>query len=173
MRKEPSKFKKFMFRIFETHDIHDPLCMILDVFYILLILLSLVLTILEAFKIGHEVKALEIVEYVIVGFFTLEWFSSLYTADIEFAPLPYWKAKLRWIFSVESICDIICLAIFIISFLPFKNMSEEVEMSLRLIVLIKFVRLYKYKKYIVSYKKTAEEDKAVKEENCNKNSPNS
>ena len=163
-RKEPSKFKKFMFRVYETHDLHDPLCLSVDIFYILLILASLVLTILEVAEVTHECIELKIVEYVIVGFLVIEWISSLYTADIEFSDCPYWKAKLKWIFSVESICDMICLVVFIISFIPLKNVPTEVDIFLRFIVLIRFVRLYKYKKYFKSYKKTIEQD----EEKMNK-----
>ena len=157
-KKEYPKFKRFMFRVFEEHNPHDPLCVIVDIFYILLILLAVTFTILEVCGVLGESLPIRITEYVMFSFFAIEWISSLYTADIEFSNLPYWKAKLRWIFSIESICDFICLTLFLISFMPIKNMSEESEIALRFIALLKLVRIYKWFKYPM-FKKITGQDK--------------
>ena len=161
--KKPSKFKLFLFRAFEEHDIKDPICIIFDVFYMLLILTSLIFTIIEVTELWERVEAFEIIEYVIVFFFAIEWFSMLYISDIVFPSFSRGKSMLLWISSFESIVDLICLVVFIVSFIPLEGVSNEIELFFRFITLIKLIRVYKWHKYFLANKKRREGTKDSKD----------
>ena len=155
--KETLKIKRFLYRAFESRDFHDPISLIFDIFYVFVILVAIVLTIFEVTELWEEVKAFEIIEYVIVGLFAIEWFSMLYISDMVFPHPNRFVSALKWFISLESIIDIICLAIFIISFVPIDGLSREVELFLRFITLIKLLRLIKWIKYISMAKKLRKE----------------
>ena len=157
-KKQP-KLKLFLHRAFESHNFRDPVSLCFDIFYIVLVLVSVVFSILEVTELWERVPAFEYIEYLIVALFAFEWFSCLYTADIEYTDVTPFKARLKWIISLESIIDIICLIVFIISLIPIKNISYEVDLFLRLIVLIKLLRVLKWIKYFKKKKHHKEEQK--------------
>ena len=108
----------------------------------------MVFAVIEVTELWERIEAFEIIEYIIVGIFAFEWFSMLYISDMVYPLCSRGRAMIKWIFSIESIIDIICLTIFIISMLPIEGMSREVDIILRFIALIKLIRLFKWKKYI-------------------------
>lgn len=150
--KDFSRSKKFVFRLFESHNLKDPLSMIFDFFYIFLIFFAIGMSIYEVIPSVPKGIAFEVLEYVVLALFVIEWFASFYTAEIEYQPKPFWSAKLAWIVSIESIVDIICLLIFIIVHLAKSGELFVIEETfLSIIILLKLVRFYKLVKYKRSY----------------------
>lgn len=157
------KFLKFMHRAFESRNPKDPLSLSIDIFYTLIILTSAVFCILEVTDVWEEHKQVfEIFEYIMVGFFAFEWIESFLTIDFDYPELPPVKRKLKWIFSLESITDLICLTIFLLTIF-LEDKFEQIA-YLELISLIKLVRLYKlfkYKDYIKQRKEHKKEKQNV------------
>lgn len=156
--KNDSKFLKFLYRLFESRDPHDPLSLAVDILYIVIILTSITFTILELTSVWREHELVfKVFEYIMIGFFFIEWICCYMIVDLEYAELPYFKRKLKWILSIESIVDIICLTIFIITSLLETKYKGVVYLDF--ICLIKVVRLYKlfkYKQYIPHKRKEVE-----------------
>lgn len=163
--KDFSKSKKFVFRLFESHNLKDPLSMVCDFFFIFLIFFAIGMSIYEVIPSTLKGIVFEVLEYVVLAFFVIEWFASFYTAEIEYQPKPFWKAKLAWIISIESIVDIICLLVFIIAHLAKSGELFVIdETVLSIIILLKLVRFYKLVKYHKSYFKKNKHQKENIEE---------
>lgn len=144
---EVSNFKKLNVRVFEEHNFKDPLCLIFDILYIILILGSTALVFDEAFSMAISHNTAEILNIVFFIFFLIEWVSSLYTADAIWPELGPIKSRIKWIFSLESIVDIICFIILVLNIIP-DLIPDDI---MRKLFLIKVVRLYKLVKYPVAY----------------------
>ncbi len=160
-----TKIKRFLYRAFESRDYSDKLSLAFDIIYIVVILAAVSFSIIEvvAPELWEQHRIFTIAEYITVGLFAFEWFSMLYISDIVFPATSRFKSALKWIISLESIVDIICLIVFIASFIPTEGVPNEVEILLRLVALIKLIRLYKWAKYLRFLKKEKKENKEMGE----------
>ena len=152
------KFYRWLHRGFESHNPRDPFSLTVDIFYILIIATSAIFTILEVTDVWakHEI-VFKTFEYIMIGFFVLEWIESFITIDFEYPELPPVKRKLKWIFSLESIVDIICLTVFLLTIFlePYFKDIAYLEL-LSLIKLVRIYKLFKYRQYIRPSKRNKE-----------------
>lgn len=157
MEKEhkPGKFLLFLHRAFESHNPKDPLSLSVDIFYILIILLSITFTCLEVTHVWkqHE-EIFKIFEYIMIGFFFLEWIVCFFVVDVSYPQLPFIKRKLKWILSVESIVDIICLTVFVLVVVLEPRFREIAYLEfLSLLKLVRLYKLFKYRRFLIANKK--------------------
>ena len=166
--KKESKIKEIVYRMYEKHDYKDPLSLTFDLFYIFILLVGIVITFLEISPLWEQITFLRYIEYVIFLFLAIEWLATFYVYDYTHPQLSFWKAKLKWFISLESILDLVCLAVFILSLVEIKGLNPEFDFAFGLIALLKLVRLYKFNKYpmfhpVKSKQRRAEIDKKEKE----------
>ena len=146
MEEKEHGFLHTLYRAFGSHNPKDPLSLFTDILYIIIIGVSVVFTVLEVTEVWarHE-QVFTIFEHIIVALFVIEWIAEFLIVDVEYPELPFFKRKLKWVLSLESIVDLICLAIFACTII-FEEQFKQIA-YLQLITLLKLVRLYKFHKY--------------------------
>jgi len=121
---------------------HKKLGNFFSFFILLLIFLSLALTIIEIVGIPQTADNwFEIIEYITVGIFAIEWFLHFFTAQYFYPEAKsIWHARWKWISSYSSIIDIICVLTMFTNFLP----ESSPQRKIKILKLSKALKIYEY-----------------------------
>lgn len=138
------KRKKRIFQIIEVGYDLDFLSRFYDIVNVLAIILNLAVSVLYTFdNIRESYGALmTVIEAVTVGFFAVDYFLRVWTADILYSELPKGKAHRRYIFSFMGIVDLLS---FLPYFLPIFFPAGTV--AFRMIRIVRIFRLFRINAY--------------------------
>lgn len=138
------KRKKRIFQIIEVGYDLDFLSRFYDIVNVLAIILNLVVSVLYTFdNITESYGALmTVIEAVTVGFFAVDYFLRVWTADILYSELSKGKAHRRYIFSFMGIVDLLS---FLPYFLPIFFPAGTV--AFRMIRIVRIFRLFRINAY--------------------------
>lgn len=138
------KRKKRIFQIIEVGYDLDFLSRFYDIVNVLAIILNLAVSVLYTFdNIRESYGALmTVIEAVTVGFFAVDYFLRVWTADILYSELPKGKAHRRHIFSFMGIVDLLS---FLPYFLPIFFPAGTV--AFRMIRIVRIFRLFRINAY--------------------------
>lgn len=141
-----AKGEKIKYRIYKamTHKAdHKVLWLGFDIMMLFLILTSTALSIISGLRLLHDFDLyIEIAEYICVAIFAIEWLLHFLVAEYLYPNAKSLaKARLRWMISISSIIDFICLITLILGFIP------EIS-SFRYLKLFKLIKLLKIPEYL-------------------------
>lgn len=138
------KRKKRIFQIIEVGYDLDFLSRFYDIVNVSAIILNLAVSVLYTFdNIRESYGALmTVIEAVTVGFFAVDYFLRVWTADILYSELPKGKAHRRYIFSFMGIVDLLS---FLPYFLPIFFPAGTV--AFRMIRIVRIFRLFRINAY--------------------------
>lgn len=138
------KRKKRIFQIIEVGYDLDFLSRFYDIVNVLAIILNLAVSVLYTFdNIRESYGALmTVIEAVTVGFFVVDYFLRVWTADILYSELSKGKAHRRYIFSFMGIVDLLS---FLPYFLPIFFPAGTV--AFRMIRIVRIFRLFRINAY--------------------------
>lgn len=138
------KRKKRIFQIIEVGYDLDFLSRFYDIVNVSAIILNLAVSVLYTFdNIRESYGALmTVIEAVTVGFFAVDYFLRVWTADILYSELPKGKAHRRYIFSFMGIVDLLS---FLPYFLPVFFPAGTV--AFRMIRIVRIFRLFRINAY--------------------------
>jgi len=130
---------------------------VFDYVIMCLILLSLIEIVLESFPYfkGRRHIVLEVVEWVTIVVFSVEYIMRLYTADLKY-PDSKWPI-VRFIFSVSGIIDLLAILPF---YLPFMGLDLRFIRSLRLLRLLVIFKFNRYNKSLLLIKEVLREKRS-------------
>lgn len=138
------KRKKRIFQIIEVGYDLDFLSRFYDIVNVLAIILNLAVSVLYTFdNIRESYGALmTVIEAVTVGFFAVDYFLRVWTADILYSELPKRKAHGKYIFSFMGVIDLLS---FLPYFLPIFFPAGTV--AFRMIRIVRIFRLFRINAY--------------------------
>lgn len=136
-----SKIKHFIAEIIEPKHKAGPLSIVYNILLSIIVITSCAFIFVELFvphgNVLHDVAF--IVEIVAVSSFFLEYMLKLFVSEVLFPGLGWFKSKVYFFTSFDSVVDIICLSSALLILIP-----EEFKM-LQMLKLIKLARLTKLK----------------------------
>ncbi|WP_105617003.1 ion transporter [Vallitalea okinawensis] len=140
--------KARIYEIIEKGDVDDRRSVMFDIFITTLIVVNILVVFLEynkGYDAGNRPLAYNIIEYVSVGIFTVEYALRIYTADVRFEGLPKWRARMKYIFSGMALIDLVAI---LPTYLPFL-LAIDLRV-LRMDRLFRLLRLFKLSRYYQS-----------------------
>jgi len=141
------KMKQKIFEILDEHEKSDNyLGKAIDLFIIVLIILSVIEVILESFEVIHVQYASTFYRFEIftVVVFSLEYVLRIWIADLKFPHLSKAKARWKFIFSTTGMIDLIAVLPF---YLPFiLRFDFRVVRVLRVVRLMRIFKISRYTK---------------------------
>ena len=130
------KIKKRLFEIIEAGKKGDKASKIFDTFLIILILLNVCLVIADTFNLPNNVQMISNrIEIVSVIIFTIEYILRIWTADLLYPERSWFFAKLKYIFSLLAIVDLLAIVPFYLPFL--------IPIDLRILRMLRIIRLFR------------------------------
>ena len=143
-KKLPLADRQRVYEIVEIGAAGDRRSRAYDLFYTLTIILNLVATILDTYNGIHDryETALDIVEFVTVTFFAVDYILRIYTADFKYRGFSRGKAAWKYASSFGGIIDLIS---FLPVYLPFFFPSGAA--AFRLVRVIRIFRLFRINSY--------------------------
>lgn len=137
------KIKERIYNTIRDDDENDLASNIFDGIIISLIMINVGLVIAETFSLSAKVlRIFDIIEYISVGVFSVEYALRVFTSDLMRPELPAWKARIRYVFSFMAIIDLLAI---LPTFLPF-IISVDLRV-LRMIRVIRLFRVFKFNRY--------------------------
>lgn len=131
--------KRRIFEIIQIGSKGDALSRIFDWLLILTIVANLSILVLDTFQISDGLRsALDIIEWITVAFFAVEYILRLWTADMMYPKLSPDKAVLRYVLSFDGL---VCLLTLLPYLLPFAFTSGIV--AFRLLRVIRVFHLFR------------------------------
>lgn len=138
-----SKVKKRAQELIDIAADGDFVSKCVDIFIIVLIIINVVIVIADTFNVPDELRTImNITETISVIFFTIEYIVRIWVADITFSEFSPINARLKYIFSMQAIIDLLALLPF---YLPFVFPVNLVV--LRVFRVFRLLRLFKVNRY--------------------------
>ena len=135
-------FKKGLFNIIDPQG-SGKASKAFDIAIIALIVLTVVLVIIDSFDALDDFYfGANIIEWIIVIIFTIEYIFRIWTADLLYPDKTKAKARLKYIFSFMAIIDLIAILPF---YLPFIFPRDIVV--IRALRVVRVLRLFKFSRY--------------------------
>ena len=135
------KIKSFVYRTIHSNPEVQPtvLTVPFDAVVMVLIFASVVIVFAVTFNLPTEVMdTLKNAEDVIVAVFTVEYVLRLWTANIRFQGKGWFASRVRYVFSVSAIVDLLAI---LPSYLPY--LLPEGMLGIRALRLIRLTRIFK------------------------------
>ena len=102
--------KRKIFNIIQIGDKSNHLSRAFDIFITATIILNIILTFLQTFEeLSFLSLCFNILEYVTLGIFCIEYILRIWTADYLYPQLSKCRARIRFIFSFDGIVDILTI----------------------------------------------------------------
>lgn len=102
--------KRKIFNIIQIGDKSNHLSRTFDIFITATIILNIILTFLQTFEeLSFLSLCFNILEYVTLGIFCIEYILRIWTADYLYPQLSKCRARIRFIFSFDGIVDILTI----------------------------------------------------------------
>lgn len=136
-----NKIKRFVYRTIHSSPKVQPtaLTMTFDAVVMVLIFASVVIVFAVTFNLPPEIMdALKKAENAIVAVFTVEYVLRLWTANLRFPGKGWFASRVRYVFSVSAIVDLLAI---LPSYLPY--LLPEGMLGIRALRLIRLTRIFK------------------------------
>ena len=146
--KKETKFESFINRAYLKHDLKDPLSLVFDIFYMILITTAVVFSIMRL--AGINLIVINIIEGVIVFFFFIEYIIRFSTAEKVYWEPTILYSKVRFLTNYESIIDVFCFIFFIVI------LALQDEPNVYYLAIVLLLRVFKLIKYPRHYFKKKE-----------------
>ena len=117
--------KRKIFNIIQIGDKSNHLSRAFDIFITATIILNIILTFLQTFEeLSFLSLCFNILEYVTLGIFCIEYILRIWTADYLYPQLSKCRARIRFIFSFDGIVDILTIipVFFLSGFVIFRSL---------------------------------------------------
>ena len=102
--------KRKIFNIIQIGDKSNHLSRAFDIFITATIILNIIITVLQTFEeLSFLSLCFNILEYVTLGIFCIEYILRIWTADYLYPQLSKCRARIRFIFSFDGIVDILTI----------------------------------------------------------------
>ena len=102
--------KRKIFNIIQIGDKSNHLSRAFDIFITATIILNIIITFLQTFEeLSFLSLCFNILEYVTLGIFCIEYVLRIWTADYLYPQLGKYRARIRFIFSFDGIVDILTI----------------------------------------------------------------
>lgn len=135
--------KKKLYNLIRDDDVNDFYSNLFDFIIIFLIILNLVIVVLDTFNLPAWYKLTsEVIEYVSVIVFTLEYLARLWVADLTYKNLTPNQARTKHVFSFMAIVDLFAILPFYIPFLI--PIDLRILRSIRMIRLMRLMKINRY-----------------------------
>ena len=137
------KIKNRVFKMMQVDSDGDIISKIFDIFIISLIILNVVTIIADTFQLSETFsRTSRYIEIFSVTIFTIEYILRVWTSDMLYPKLNPIIARIRYIFSLMAIIDLLAILPF---YLP---MLISVDLrALRLLRLMRLMRIFKVSRY--------------------------
>ena len=147
---ETKSFRHRIFKIIYKDDEGDVLSKIYDIVSIVIIFLSVATIILDTFEFNETVtKVIFICEVVFTAFFAVEYVLRVWTADFEYPDVDKDHAKMKYIFSLLAIIDLLSILPIFFTFSPdAENTLPQAVAILKIFKILKIARLLKMSRYL-------------------------
>ena len=133
------KTKKRIFHIIQIGTNDDFLSRAFDIFIVVMIFLNLFVTLFATFDVADNYKAvINVIEWVTVIIFTIEYLLRLWTASYLFPKKSFWGAKLAFVVSFYGLIDLLSI---LPTYLPIVFPAGAV--AFRMFRVIRIFRLFK------------------------------
>ena len=149
-KEEKKGFRYRIFQIIYKDEEGDKLSKAYDIVSLIIIFLSVGILVLDTFSFNETVtKALFITEVVFTCFFALDYILRVWTADYEYPEVDKDHAKMKHIFSLMAIIDLLAILPIFFTFSPdAENALPRAVAILKLFKLLKIARLLKASRYL-------------------------
>lgn len=133
------KTKKRIFHIIQIGSNDDFLSRAFDIFIVVVIFLNLFVTLFATFDVSEDYKTIvNVIEWVTVIIFTIEYLLRLWTASYLFPKKSFWGAKLAFVVSFYGLIDLLSI---LPTYLPIVFPAGAV--AFRMFRVIRIFRLFK------------------------------
>ncbi len=147
-----ARIKKRTHEIISSAAAGDMISKAVDLFFIVLIMLNVVIVIADTFTLPTVVSSvISMVETVSVIIFTVEYAVRLWVAELDFPALSPARARVKHVFSLQTIIDLVSLLPFYLPFLLPVNL-----IILRVFRVFRLLRLFKVNRYTKALTSIAE-----------------
>lgn len=135
--------KNKIFNLIRDDDVNDLYSNIFDFTIIFLIVINLVIVILDTFSLPAWYKTTsEVIEYVSITIFTLEYLARLWVADLTYKNLTPNQARTKHVFSFMAMVDLLAILPFYIPFII--PIDLRILRSIRMIRLMRLLKINRY-----------------------------
>ena len=147
------KGERFRYRIYQIiykDETGDKLSKAYDIVSLIIIFASVIILILDTFNFGETyTQTLFIIEIVFTVFFLIDYILRVWTSDFEYPNLDKGHAKMRYIFSLMAIIDLLAILPIFFTFSPdAENALPRAVAVLKIFKLLKIARLLKASRYL-------------------------
>ena len=130
------KLKERIYNIIRDDDENDLISNIFDGIIITFIIINVITVIADTFNLPEVFQNIfEIIEILSVIIFTIEYILRFYTADLLYPDLSSAKARIKYIFSLLAIIDLLAILPFYIPFV--------ISIDLRVLRALRIIRLFR------------------------------
>ena len=138
-----AKVKKRALELIDIAADGDTISKCVDIFIIALIIINVVIVIADTFDVSTELRQVMIItETVSVILFTIEYIVRLWVSDLTFSELSPVRARLKYVFSLQAVIDLLALLPFYLPFIFPVNL-----VVLRVFRVFRLLRLFKVNRY--------------------------
>ncbi|MBO4696753.1 MAG: ion transporter [Lachnospiraceae bacterium] len=131
--------KKRIFHIIQIGTNDDIASRVFDIFIVCVIFLNLFVVLFDTFDVAKDFKTpINVIEWVTVIIFTIEYLLRLWTADYLYPKRSYWGAKVAFVFSFFGLIDLLSI---LPTYLPLVFPAGAV--AFRMFRVIRIFRLFK------------------------------
>lgn len=113
------RFRKRLFEIIQLGNKEDIPSRLCDYIIVITIVVNLAILVINTFDFSNKIQGLlNTIEAVTVGIFVIEYIIRIITADLRYPELGGVAARIRFIFSVEGMIDLLALLPYFFLMLP-------------------------------------------------------
>ncbi len=150
---QKDKGERFRYRIYQIiykDETGDKLSKAYDIVSLIIIFASVIILVLDTFNFGETyTQTLFIIEIVFTVFFLIDYVLRVWTSDFEYPNLDKGHAKMRYIFSLMAIIDLLAILPIFFTFSPdAENALPRAVAILKIFKLLKIARLLKASRYL-------------------------
>lgn len=135
--------KKRVFDIIQIGYKGDRPSRVFDIFISCVIILNILAMLLQTFSsLSAAAGLFEVIEYVTVGIFIVEYILRIWTADLLYPKAGFWGSRLRFLISYDGVIDLLTI-------LPFYFLSGFIVF--RMLRVVRIFRLFKINTQLDSF----------------------